>query len=281
MPPDILNRIVEEKWREIDLRKRELSSSDLEAMIAGVEPPRGFTRAIKAQIARREPAVIAEMKKASPSKGIIRPIFEPARIAASYEEAGATCLSVLTDVTFFAGRDENLSVAKQAASLPVLRKDFIVDPYQVYESRAIGADCILLIAGILSISALNTLFDLASALDMDVLVEVHDEEELEKALSVPAELVGINNRNLKTFEVDLATTHALAKRVPAGSVVVTESGIHRTEEVASMLESGIFAFLVGEAFMLEKEPGSKLRELFFQVPNENTSGSQKPPWSFP
>ena len=263
MPADILNRIVEEKWREVESRRHVLSLGDLESMIARAERPRGFAESIRERVSKREPAVIAEMKKASPSKGVIRQNFDPVSIAKSYEEAGAACLSVLTDVSFFQGSDDNLARAKRAAGLPVLRKDFIVDPYQVYESRAIGADCILLIAAILSPSQMRVLHDLAGRLDMDVLVEVHDAEELEMALQVSPGLVGINNRDLKTFEVDLETTRRLAEHVPGEAIVITESGIHDVADVASMREKGIYAFLVGEVFMIEENPGDKLRTLFF------------------
>lgn len=262
MAADILNRIVEEKWREISARRKVLSTGELESMVERAGDVRGFANAIDARTSQGRSAVIAELKKASPSKGVIREDFDPVAIAQSYEAAGAACLSVLTDTTFFGGSDDNLARARSATSLPVLRKDFIVDPYQVFESRVIGADCILLIASILSSAQMRTLHDLAVRLGMDVLVEVHDADELTKALEISPRLVGINNRDLKTFEVDLSTTHELAERVPAGITVITESGIHTDADVSAMLEKGIYGFLVGEVFMVQADPGEKLRALF-------------------
>lgn len=263
MPADILNRIVEEKWREVGARSKVRPLAELDAQVRDAGEVRGFMRAIRAGIDRREATVIAELKKASPSKGVIRESFDAGAIAASYAAAGATCLSVLTDMPFFGGSDENLTRARDASALPVLRKDFIVDPWQVYESRVIGADCILLIAGILSATQMKTLYDAARSLDLDVLVEVHDADELEKALQISPPLIGINNRDLNTFEVDLNTTFALAPRVPADMPVITESGIHSRADVEAMLDQGIYGFLVGEAFMVEEDPGAKLHELFF------------------
>ncbi|MGM0594160.1 MAG: indole-3-glycerol phosphate synthase TrpC, partial [Pseudomonadota bacterium] len=209
-----------------------------------------------------EPAVIAEVKRASPSKGVIREKFVPAEIAQSYEKGGAACLSVLTDIDFFQGSDEYLQQARAACTLPVIRKDFIVDPYQVYEARVIGADCILLIAACLSDAQMQQLSALATELAMDVLVEVHDGEELQRTLPLGLPLVGINNRNLRTFEVSLDTTLELLAQIPEGRIVVTESGIHTPEDVALMRSHQVNTFLVGEAFMRADEPGQKLAELF-------------------
>jgi indole-3-glycerol phosphate synthase len=206
--------------------------------------------------------VIAEIKKASPSKGVMRENFVPAEIAVSYEQGGACCLSVLTDIDFFQGSDAYLQQARQACSLPVLRKDFIIDPYQVYEARAIGADCILLIVAVLGDAQLKELANLASSLGMDVLVEVHDAEELARALPLNLPLIGINNRNLRTFETTLETTLSLLPRIPADRIVVTESGIHTPADVARMRAHHVNAFLVGEAFMKAEQPGEKLHELF-------------------
>jgi indole-3-glycerol phosphate synthase len=256
--PDILKKIVEEKWREIEVRKEQTPvssmSQDLEL--------RGFADAIARKCSANQPAVIAEIKKASPSKGVIRENFEPALIARSYESAGATCLSVLTDVSFFMGMDQYLIDARAEVSLPVLRKDFIVDPYQIYEARNIGADCILLIASILSLDEIISFYSLADSMGMDALIEIHDARELEMALEVSPRLLGINNRNLRTFEVDLQVTLDLLNDVPKESLVITESGIRTNHDVAMMKDNDVFGFLVGEAFMREDDPGLKLKELF-------------------
>jgi len=209
-----------------------------------------------------EAAVIAEIKKKSPSKGVLRENFDPAAIAASYEQGGATCLSVLTDEDFFAGADAYLEQAHDVSSLPVLRKDFTIDPYQVYEARAMGADCVLLIVAALGDAMLRELSQLAVHLEMDVLVEVHDEAELERALPLQVPMVGINNRDLRTFQTTLDTTLNLLEEIPDDKLVVTESGIHTSEDVARMRQHGVNAFLIGEAFMKAEEPGQKLRELF-------------------
>lgn len=260
---DILTTILARKADEIAERSARVSLADLRARAADAPPTRGFADALNAMIAQGDPAVIAEVKKASPSKGVIRPDFRPADIAVSYEFGGAACLSVLTDVDFFQGADDYLRQARDACTLPVLRKDFTVDPYQVYEARALGADCILLIVAALDDGQLVDLSGLAMQLGMDVLVEVHDIDELERALQVPVPLVGINNRNLRTFEVSLDTTLAMKGAVPKDRLLVTESGIVVPEDVATMRDAGVNAFLVGETFMRAEEPGEALRQLFF------------------
>ncbi|WP_313220599.1 indole-3-glycerol phosphate synthase TrpC [Pseudoxanthomonas mexicana] len=260
---DILTTILARKADEIAERSARVSLADLRARVADAPPTRGFADALNAMIAQGDPAVIAEVKKASPSKGVIRPDFRPADIAVSYEFGGAACLSVLTDVDFFQGADDYLRQARDACTLPVLRKDFTVDPYQVYEARALGADCILLIVAALDDGQLVDLSGLAMQLGMDVLVEVHDIDELERALQVPVPLVGINNRNLRTFEVSLDTTLAMKGAVPKDRLLVTESGIVVPEDVATMRDAGVNAFLVGETFMRAEEPGEALRQLFF------------------
>ena len=226
-------------------------------------PTRHVTRALALRVSSSEPAVIAEVKKASPSKGVIREDFQPAQIATSYQNGGATCLSVLTDIDFFQGCDEYLQQARSACDLPVLRKDFTVDSYQVVEARAIGADAVLLIAAALDDAQMHELAHTAAEVGMDVLVEVHDRAELERALELSTPLIGINNRDLHTFEMRLETTLDLLPYIPGDRVVVTESGIHTPESVALMRENNVNAFLVGEAFMRAPEPGEKLRELFF------------------
>ena len=261
-PPDILQKILARKQQEIAERKARMSVSQLEQQIENLSQPRGFIAALQQRIGTGQPAVIAEIKKASPSKGVIRPDFRPAKIAESYAHHGATCLSVLTDRDFFLGDDSYLREAWGACCLPVLRKDFVIDPYQVIEARALAADCILLIVAALTDSQLRELHDLATALGMDVLVEVHDAEELERALRLDLRMVGINNRNLRTFEVSLQTTLNLLSSVPESVLVVTESGILAPEDVRLMRSNGVHAFLVGEAFMKAEEPGEKLAELF-------------------
>lgn len=250
----ILERIVEAKRAEVAAARQRLPRLDASRAPAA----RDFVGALR----RRKPAVIAEIKRASPSRGLLREHFDPAAIARSYENAGAACMSVLTDIQFFQGADEHLVAARGACSLPVLRKDFIIDPYQVPQSRLLGADCILLIAACLSTSEMQELEAAAHELGMAVLVEVHDGEELERALALNTPLLGINNRNLRTFETRLETTLELLPRIPADRLVVTESGILTPADVARMRSSGVEAFLVGEAFMRAEDPGAALKTLF-------------------
>src|SRR4249919_384738 len=259
---DILEKILARKVEEIRERSARVPLRELSARCADLPATRGFADALTAKISAGQAAVIAEVKKASPSKGVIRADFHPAEIAASYQRGGAACLSVLTDVDFFQGADEYLQQARAACALPVLRKDFTIDAYQVYEARALGADCILLIVAALDDRRMAELTVLALDLGMDVLVEVHDLDELERALQVPAPLLGINNRNLRTFDVSLDTTLALRDAVPGDRILVTESGISTRADVAKMREAGVHAFLVGEALMRQRDPGAALRELF-------------------
>ena len=262
--PDILKKICHRKVEEVAARAERLPLAELSARLADAPPPRGFAAALVARVQAGRPAVIAEIKRASPSKGLLRPDFRPAEIALSYERGGAACLSVLTDIDFFQGSDAFLQEARAACGLPVLRKDFTIDPYQVHEARLIGADCILLIAACLDDARLRDLSDLAHGLGMDVLMEVHDAAELERALAVPGRLIGINNRNLRTFELSLETTLGLLASVPADRLLVTESGILTVEDVALMRGHGVHAFLVGEAFMRAPDPGTELARLFFE-----------------
>ncbi len=264
---DILQRILARKVEEVRERRARIGIETLRTQAAAAPAVRGFAAALRARVAAGQPAVIAEVKKASPSKGVIRADFDPAEIAASYAAGGAACLSVLTDVDFFQGADAYLGEARAACPLPVLRKDFLIDPWQVVEARALGADCILLIVAALDDARLAALAELALDLGMDVLVEVHDATELERTLALPAlrdprVLIGVNNRNLRTFEVSLDTTLELRGRVPADQILVTESGILTSEDVAQMRAYGVRAFLVGEAFMRAADPGAELRRLF-------------------
>ena len=260
--PDILVKILDRKREEIEERSKLIPLEKLKTQLDFASPPRGFVDAIVKRVEAGQPAVIAEIKKASPSKGVMRENFVPEEIATSYAQNGATCLSVLTDIDFFQGFDAYLVDARNACELPVIRKDFIIDPYQVYEARVIGADCILLIVAALDDATLKELSDLAAELGMDVLVEVHDEQELERALKLPNKLVGINNRNLRTFETSLDTTLLMLNKIPDDRLVVTESGIHTPEHVKLMRDHNVHTFLVGEAFMVADDPGEKLRELF-------------------
>jgi indole-3-glycerol phosphate synthase len=260
--PTILTKIVDRKREEIAERSQVTSLADLKAMAGDIAPARGFVNAIQTKLDQGQSAVIAEIKKASPSKGVLRENFQPAEIAKSYEQAGAACMSVLTDADFFQGHEEYLKQARAACSLPAIRKDFLVDEYQVYEAKSIGADCILLIVACLSQQQLADLTGLSHELGMDVLIEVHDGEELDVALTVDNPLVGINNRNLHTFEVSLNNTYDLLDRIPENRIVVTESGIHTTADVADMRAHKVNSFLVGEAFMRAENPGDELAKLF-------------------
>jgi len=260
--PDILKKILQRKTEEIAERCGKISQHELSRRIAEAGEVRGFAGALQKKMDAGDAAVIAEIKKASPSRGVLREQFEPAAIAASYERGGAACLSVLTDVDYFQGADEYLQQARAACSLPVLRKDFVIDPYQVYEARVLGADCILLIVAALDDAMLLELLQLAGHLQMDALVEVHDVQEMERALAIPASLVGVNNRDLRTFETSLETTLELMKDFPEDRLLVTESGIHTRGDVEAMRRNGVHIFLVGEAFMKAGEPGEKLAELF-------------------
>jgi len=268
---DILNKILRRKAEEVAERSARVSMRALSERIESADPARGFVEAIRRKIGQGQAAVIAEIKKASPSKGLLRADFHPAEIAASYERGGAACLSVLTDIDFFQGADAYLREAHAACALPVLRKDFTIDPWQVYESRALNADCILLIVAALDDTRLADLAGLARHLGMDVLVEVHDAAELERALTLHTPLIGINNRDLRSFETRLETTLDLLKRIPADRIVVTESGIHAAADVTRLRANGVHAFLVGEACMKAPDPGAKLAELFGNAPDIDAS----------
>ncbi|HEY0886354.1 MAG TPA: indole-3-glycerol phosphate synthase TrpC [Ramlibacter sp.] len=259
---DILNQIVEVKRQEVAAARKRVPLEAMRDDALGRVLTRDFEGALRRKIAAGRSAVIAEIKKASPSKGLLRADFVPADIAQSYAEAGAACLSVLTDRQFFQGQNDYLKQARASCDLPVLRKDFIVDPYQVYESRVVGADCILLIAACLQDEQMAELEAIARSLDMAVLVEVHDGAELERALKLETPLLGINNRDLRTFEVKLETTLSLMERVPPGKLLVTESGILGPADVKRMRDAGVHAFLVGEAFMRADDPGAALTALF-------------------
>jgi indole-3-glycerol phosphate synthase len=254
----ILDEIVETKRREVARRKETIPLCALEAMIAGRPPVRDFKAALGAEAGC---AIIAEVKRRSPSRGLLRADFDPVRIAREYESCGAAAVSVLTDETFFGGCDADLAAVKDAVSLPVLRKEFIIDPYQVCESRAIGADAILLIAAVLAEGQLREYRDLAASLGLAALVEIHNREELEKALSAGAEIVGINNRDLKTFVTDIRTSLALAPLIPKGRIGVSESGIRTRAEIETLLKAGIRVFLIGETLIAAPEIGPKLKEL--------------------
>ncbi len=260
---DILNKILETKKVEVAAAQASMRLADMQALAESAPKTRDFVGSIRAKIAAGKAAVIAEIKKASPSKGVIRADFKPAEIAASYEQGGAACLSVLTDVKYFQGSADYLKQARAACSLPVLRKDFMIDAYQVYEARAMGADCILLIAAAIDLAKMRELESVARKLGMAVLVEVHNGEELDLALQLETTLLGINNRNLRTFDVTLQTTLDLLARIPAGKIVVTESGIFTSDDVKLMRQNHVHTFLVGEAFMRQDDPGLELAKIFF------------------
>jgi indole-3-glycerol phosphate synthase len=260
--PDILNRILATKQQEISERQKKVSFDALQQQAHHVSPPRGFIAALRRRVEQGGAGVIAEIKKASPSKGVIREDFNVIDIARAYQAGGASCLSVLTDNEYFQGHEVFLTQARSACTLPVIRKDFIVDPYQVMEARAIGADCILLIVAALDDAQLASLYAAAREQGMDVLVEVHDGDELERALRLDLDLIGINNRNLRSFETSLQTTIELLPRVPDGCLVVTESGIHERADIELMRDHDVHAFLIGEVFMRAADPGKALAELF-------------------
>jgi len=263
--PTILKTIVSRKWEEVEARQRRRKLADLKAEAGDQADARGFCQAIETTISRSHPAVIAEIKKASPSKGIICEDFDPARIAQQYEAAGAACLSVLTDHDFFQGHEDYLQAARSSVHLPVIRKDFMVSPYQIYESRVLGADCILLIAACLTRDQMQELAGIATESGLDVLVEVHNARELQMALSLSTRLVGINNRDLHSFDVSLENTFNLLDAIPEDRIVVTESGIHTREDVEAMQARHVNAFLVGEAFMKTSHPGHALQSLFTEL----------------
>jgi len=260
---DVLDQIIRHKFTEVDVSRRALPLVELKAQAADIAPCRGFVAAIKHNLAAQRSAVIAEIKKASPSKGVIRPNFDPAQIAGSYQQYGAACLSVLTDQEFFMGSVEYFRQVRQACTLPMLRKDFMVDVYQVFEARAMGADCILLIVAALEDGLMQDLGGQAVELGMDVLIEVHDADELERGLQLDMPMIGINNRDLRTFDCSLDTTIDLLRYIPDDVIVVTESGIQTPEHVQLMREHSVNSFLVGEAFMRAEQPGEKLANLFF------------------
>lgn len=261
--PDVLKRILSRKLEELVERCARVSFREMGQRAAAAPPVRPFVEALQTRLNGGQPAVIAEIKKASPSKGILRQSFDPPAIAMSYQRAGAAALSILTDETFFGGSDENLCSARAACALPCLRKDFIIDPYQVYEARALGTDCILLIVAALGDAQLRELADLAMHLGMDVLTEVHNAEELERALLLQTPLIGINNRDLHTFHTDLQATLSLLEAIPRDRIVITESGIRHRADIDRMRSRGVHSFLVGEAFMRAPDPGQQLRALFF------------------
>ena len=263
MSETVLDRILAHKRIEIADRKRAKPLADITRVARAAPAARGFVAALSARIAAGDPAVIAEVKKASPSKGVIRADFDPPEIARSYASAGAACLSVLTDESFFQGRDDYLVDVRAAVPLPALRKDFVVDPYQIVEARAIGADCVLLIVAALRPQQLRDYYAAARDLGLDVLIEVHDRAELERCLALSPAIIGINNRDLRNFETRLSTTYDLLPHIPNDVVVVTESGIHERAQIDEMRSRGVNAFLVGEAFMREPDPGAALHRLFF------------------
>lgn len=259
---DVLNKIMQHKAEEVAFTKRKISLADQQAIAADQAPTRGFVNALQQKLQQGQSAVIAEVKKASPSKGVIRPNFDPQQIAESYAEHGAACLSVLTDEEFFKGHMDYMKIARSACDLPVLRKDFMLDDYQVFEARANGADCILLIVAALEDGLMEDLAGRANELGMDVLVEVHDGVELERGLKLQQPMIGINNRDLRNFTTSLNTTIDLLPYIPDDRIVVTESGIHQPEDIELMKQHQVNTFLVGEAFMRVDKPGQKLAELF-------------------
>lgn len=272
--PTVLEKILARKAEEVAERRARVGLAELEAQAKSADAPRGFANALIAQAKLKQPAVIAEVKKASPSKGVIREHFVPAEIAVSYEKGGATCLSVLTDIDYFQGSDLFLQQARAACKLPVIRKDFMVDPYQIVEARALGADCVLLIVSALDDVKMAELAAVAKSVGLDVLVEVHDGDELERALkTLDTPLVGVNNRNLHTFDVSLETTLDLLPRIPRDRLVITESGIVNRADVELMEISGVYSFLVGETFMRAENPGAELQRLFFPERGTTISGS--------
>ncbi|WDG81824.1 indole-3-glycerol phosphate synthase TrpC [Pseudomonas chlororaphis] len=272
--PTVLEKILARKVEEVAERRARVSLAELEGLARAADAPRGFAKALLDQAKLKQPAVIAEIKKASPSKGVIREHFVPAEIAKSYEKGGATCLSVLTDVDYFQGADAYLQQARAACSLPVIRKDFMIDPYQIVEARALGADCVLLIVAALDDAKMAELAAVAKGVGLDVLVEVHDGDELQRALkTLDTPLVGINNRNLHTFEVNLETTLDLLPQIPRDRLVITESGILNRADVELMEISDVYSFLVGEAFMRVESPGLELQRLFFPERGVPVSGS--------
>lgn len=260
--PDILKTILAKKAEEVASRKQRMGIADLEDIAKAIEKPRGFYKALQYKVSTQKPAIIAEIKKASPSQGVIRADFRPVDIGLDYAMNGASCLSVLTDKEFFQGAEAYLTMVRERCPLPIIRKDFMIDPYQIYESHALGADCILLIVAALGDSQMQEMADTATKLGMDVLVESHDADELERALKLDTKLIGINNRNLRTFETSLQTTLDLKAMIPGDKIIITESGIHTQDDVQLMLDNDIYAFLVGESFMRAESPGQKMRELF-------------------
>ena len=261
---DVLNRILATKRREVEESKSRISEAEIKRRAREASAPRGFEKALRAKIAAGSPAVIAEIKRASPSKGLIRADFDPARIAASYEAHGAACLSVLTDREYFGGSADDLKAARAACALPVIRKDFIIDPYQVHESRAWGADCILLIIDAVPDAEILALEREARGIGLDVLVECHDAGQLDRALGLQTALIGVNNRDLRTFETRVETTLELLDRVPGDRILVTESGISAPEDVGQLRKAGVSAYLVGGALMSAPDPGKELARLFFE-----------------
>lgn len=259
----ILDKILQHKAGEVAAAKARISQKDLEGNFAAATKVRPFQSAMRQRIQQKQPAVVAEIKKASPSKGLIRAQFNPAAHAADYASHGATCLSVLTDEHFFQGSNAYLQEARSACALPVLRKDFMIDNYQIAESKALGADCVLLIVAALDQGLLQDMAAYARGIGLDVLVEVHNQAELQQALVLPTDLIGINNRNLHTFATSLQTTLDLVGEIPQGKLVITESGIHTSKDVKTMLERGVYGFLIGEACMAAEHPGKKLQQLVF------------------